>query len=193
VENFELPMWSDLFEEKGHLLKENQLLYAVLQTEKKDEELRLSCRWIDDLTQANEAMIEACDLAYDKAKHQVAKFAHHKNNSSKTASGSDKTKPKEGKPTMETKVKAPVAAAPVKAQGPLVLRVDADAVKLSHILNLKRTFEAHRGSVPVQLEFLIGSQSVATIHIDTKWGVEVTSGLHEALEVFGKIVKKIES
>ncbi len=46
IERQELPIWADLYEEKSHLLKENQLLYAVFQMDKKGEELRLSCRWL---------------------------------------------------------------------------------------------------------------------------------------------------
>ena len=76
IERQELPVWADLYEEKSHLLHENQLLYAVLQMDKKGEELRLSCRWLDDLTKADEEMIEACDKAYDKAKHQASRMAH---------------------------------------------------------------------------------------------------------------------
>lgn len=182
VESFELPMWSELFEEKGHLLKENQLLYAVLQIEKKDEEQRLSCRWIDDLTQANEAMIEACDQAYDKAKHQAAKFAHHKNNAAKSSTGAPKAKIGTEKPVAAVKTKEAPAMVSANVQGPLILQVDADVVRLSHILNLKRTFEAHRGNVPVQLNFLIKDQTIATIHIDVNWGVTVTPELHEALK-----------
>lgn len=30
METYELPIWPDLYEEKGGLLEENQLLYAVL-------------------------------------------------------------------------------------------------------------------------------------------------------------------
>jgi DNA polymerase-3 subunit alpha len=181
IENFELPIWSELFEEKGHLLKENQLLYAVLQVEKKEDELRLSCRWLDDLTQANEALIETCDQAYDKAKHQVAKSAHHKNNTGKLPAGSSKDKKGSEKPIADIKTKES-AIAPAKVQSPLVVHVDVDAMRMSHILNLKRIFEAHRGNIPVQLEFLIKDQKIASIHIDTQWGVTVTPDLHEALK-----------
>jgi DNA polymerase-3 subunit alpha len=182
VESFELPLWSELFEEKSHLLKENQLLYAVLQIEKKDEELRLSCRWLDDLTQANEAMVEACDQAYDKAKHQVAKFAQHKSQgAAKSTSGLPKAKEGADKPAVKEKVKARVAETSAKAQGPLIVQIDAEIVKLSHILKLKRTFEEHRGDVPVQVDFLVKNQAIATIHIEAKWGVTVTPELHDAL------------
>lgn len=183
VESFELPMWSELFEEKGHLLKENQLLYAVLQLEKKEEEQRLSCRWIDDLSQANEAMVEACDQAYDKAKHQIAKFAQHRNNASAKASTGTPSKTKTGDKSA-VKIQAKEVAVPAtvaKIQGPLIVQIDADQAKLSHVLKLKRTFEEHRGSVPVQVDFLIKGVAIATIHIDANRGVAVTPDLQEAL------------
>src|SRR5690606_23084739 len=75
MDRYEMPIWSDLFEQKSLLLKENQLLYAVIQVDKKGDSLRLSCKWIDDLTKANEAMVEECDRAFDKAKLQAARFA----------------------------------------------------------------------------------------------------------------------
>ena len=54
---------------------ENQLLYAVVQVDKKEGDLRLQCRWLDDLTRADETMILACDIAFDQAKTQVRKFS----------------------------------------------------------------------------------------------------------------------
>ena len=80
VERYELPVWSDLYDEKSHLLKENQLLYAVLQVERKEGAIRLSCKWLEDLSRTDEAVILACDQAFDKAKHQSYRSAQFKNN-----------------------------------------------------------------------------------------------------------------
>jgi DNA polymerase III subunit alpha len=74
VERFELPVWSEMFEEKSALLKENQLLYGILQTEKG----QLSCRYLDDLTLVDEAKIKACDDAFDKLKAQSKAFEARK-------------------------------------------------------------------------------------------------------------------
>src|SRR3984957_468214 len=74
METYELPIWADLFEEKNSLLEENQLLYAVLQVDRREEMLRISCRWLADLTQVNEEVIAACDKAYDRAKLQSTRF-----------------------------------------------------------------------------------------------------------------------
>ena len=55
-------------------MQENQLLYAVVQKETQDGQLRLQCRWLDDLTKADEAMVKACDDACDLAKQQAKTF-----------------------------------------------------------------------------------------------------------------------
>lgn len=151
IEQFELPIWPELYEEKSHLLLENKLLYAVLHVEKKDEEMRLNCKWLDDLSQANDAMVDACDQAFDKAKQQANRFAYAKPKA--------EAKPKEA-------MKAP--------SGPCMLKVDADSVRLSHILLLKTLFEKHRGSTPVQVDFVVGDKAIATVHIDSAWGVALS-------------------
>ncbi len=156
IERQELPIWSDLYEEKSHLLKENQLLYAVLQVDKKEEEMRLLCRWLDDLTQADEAMIEACDRAYDKAKYQIGKYSSNKNN---PKFAREKSK------NMNTTIKK------TSMTNQLLIKLDADQARLSHILQLKRVFSQYPGEVPVQIHFHAGGRSLATLHIDSKWGI----------------------
>jgi DNA polymerase III subunit alpha len=152
IARYELPIWSDLYEERSALLRENQLLYAVLQLDKREEEVRLSCRWLDDLTLANEEMIEACDKAYDKARQNAARFAQHKSQS--TEKQALNNKPKEEKPMK-----------------PILIKVDADRTKLSQILKLKEWFAEHRGQTPVQIHFHSHAKHLATLHIDSKWGV----------------------
>ena len=150
----------NLYEEKSHLLQENQLLYAVLQIDKKEEELRLSCRWLHDLTKTDEEMIEACDKAYDKAKHQVTRMGHAKQNYPKAAS---EPNPKTKKPTT-----------PETSMKPFSIKLDADRTHLSHILQLKRLFLQHQGSTPIQIHFHSSVKSLATLHIESKWGVELS-------------------
>lgn len=172
VHRFELPVWPELFEEKGHLLKENQLIYAVLQLDKKEDNLKLSCKWLDDLTVVNEEMVLACDLAFDKAKVQAMRFAKMK-----AANGDDSKAPKKTvieKKEVEKKVKM------------LSLKFDADQMRLSHILQIKKLFAEKRGTTPVLLEFVSENRSVGSLHIDTKWGI----GIDEALK---KNIKNVPS
>lgn len=184
IERYELPVWSDLYDEKFQLLKENQLLYAVLHVEKKEEELRLSCKWLDDLSRADEAMIAACDLAFDKAKYQSNKFAQNKSSAPKSNSTTAK---KENMPTKENANKAVKSNAAPKSDAALALKVDVDSVRLSHLLQMKEIFGKHRGNVPVQVHFCAQESALATLHIDTQWGVAITPRLHEDLRAIPNV------
>jgi DNA polymerase III subunit alpha len=171
IERQELPVWSDLYEEKSHLLKENQLLYAVLQVDKRETETRLSCKWLADLTKADEAMMEECDRAYDKAKHQAAKFAQSKNAAAKNGE-------KEKGKGMNGAEKQPV----VQKVKTLHIKMDIDQARLSHVLALKQVFTTHVGTTPVQIFFQKGGASLATLHIDSKWGVAFDDGVKKQIE-----------
>jgi DNA polymerase III subunit alpha len=152
IERQELPIWADLYEEKNHLLQENQLLYAVLQVDKKGEELRLSCRWLDDLTKADESMIDACDRAYDKAKHYVAR---------------------PGKPASKGPSKEDVKKGQIPMK-PLLIKLDANQTRHSHILQLKQLMMRHQGSTPIQIHFHASTQSLAILHIESQKGITIS-------------------
>jgi len=126
-ESYELPIWSEMYEEKNHLLIENQLLYAILQIDKRDETMKLSCRWMDDLTQANEEMIQACDKAFDRAKVMAGRVFP-----TKAPSG-----PKEAS----------------KETAAVVYTLNVSITRLSHILQLKEILHSHPGKHPVHLKF----------------------------------------
>ena len=158
----ELPIWSDLYEEKSHLLNANQLLYAVLQVDKREETPRLSCKWVDDLIKANEVMIADCDLAFDKIKMQVQRFAQLKNQQ------------KQDKVVEPAKVSA--------AFTPFSIPLQLKNTPLSVILKLKDLFSKHRGQNPVNLEFHGETHQYATMQIEGKWGVDVSDAFKKELE-----------
>lgn len=164
LESYELPVWSDMYEEKGSLLVENQLLYAVLQIDKREEGVKLSCKWFDDLTKVNEEMIEACDKAYDRAKMQQARSFSSFSSKSQSSTNTPPTKV-----TMK----------------PIILKIDALNTRLSTILKLKNLFSKHNGAQPLILEFYADNARVGVLHLDAKRGV--TSG-----DAFEKDLKAIE-
>ncbi|MCB1111406.1 MAG: DNA polymerase III subunit alpha [Chlamydiales bacterium] len=171
VAHHELPIWPEMFEEKQHLLRENQLLYAVLQLEKQDGGVRLSCRWLDDLTVANEAMVEACDQAFDKAKYQLER--------TQKAKAAGKNAP------AKTKQRKNEAAVMTKEETKKNLRVlmDANTARLSHILTIRNLFNEHKGAVPVEICFQVGETTIAALHVDERYGVTASnSDLQAALK-----------
>jgi DNA polymerase-3 subunit alpha len=157
MERFELPVWSDLFEEKGMLLKENQLLYGILQAERKDGSLQLSARYLDDLTMVDESRIKFCDDVFDKLKAQ-----------SRASEMKWKSAPKE-KPVKEEITK-------------LQLKVDADKVRLSHILALKELFRSHPGKATVDLQFFSSGSRIGSVFVDAQWGVKVDADFQDKLK-----------
>lgn len=166
IERYELPIWSEMYEEKSGLLKENQLLYTVLQVDKKEDDMRLICKWFGDLTKANDEMIHACDQAFDKAKQQAFRFSQNKNKGEKKQMPSSETKDNKK----------------------LVVKINTDTAKLSHILTLKTHFKEHRGSIPVLIDFLKQGQTIAHLHIDQRWGVKDNQELKNLLKNLESIV-----
>lgn len=165
IDTFELPIWPEMFEQKGEILRENQLVYAVLQVDTSHEDPRLSCKWIDDLTRADEAMILACDEAFDKAKMQAARYS------------AIKEKGKAAEKKNEAK------ATPVKEEVKKVinLSLNAESTRHSNILLLKSIFEEHRGNTPLRLDFHTPKGMLASLHIDARWGVQESPELTKKL------------
>lgn len=166
-ERYELPIWSDLYEENSHLLRENQILCAVMHVDKKEGELKLSCKWLNELSQVNEAMIAACDQAYDKAKFHASRTYPSKAGSAKSDSKPAAESAKTGSGTASSK--APAANTALK------LSVDAEKIRLSHLLHLKKIFQENRGTIPVHLDFVAEGKLIATLQIDAQWGVNHAS------------------
>jgi len=169
MENYELPIWPDLYEAKHHLLRENQLLYAVLHVDRKGGGVRLGCKWLDDLTKATELMIQDCDAAYDKAKRAIARSLHIKQNRKKEVSA------------VEKKIKT------------FKFSVDAEKTRLSHILSMKSLFQKFRGDSPVQIDFIVENSSIAVLHIDRPWGVLPSNQLKEAIKSLPSVLSIIDT
>jgi DNA polymerase-3 subunit alpha len=161
---YELPIWSELFEEKSQLLLENQLIYAVLQIDKKEEEIKLQCRWFDDLTQVNDAMIQMCDLAFEKAKLQAKGSGFRERNAQNFKNREQKK--------VET--------------GKLIVLVNAEKVRLSHILELKKIFRDSPGSMPIEVHFQSNEEKMGIVAIEGKWGIHFEKDLEQK-------ISKIES
>ncbi len=173
IERLELPIWADIYEQKNSLLKENQLLYAVLQVDKKGAEVRLSCRWLDDLTKADEAMIEECDRVFDKAKHMISRSSYTKSTPSSKGNSS---------PKKEAKKEAP----PMNA--PLTIKIDANKARLSEVLALKRLFLSFQGTTLIQLQFIANQSVLATLHLEETFGVIADENLKQKIAEISSVI-----
>lgn len=158
----ELPVWADLYDSHKHLIVENQLIYAVLQIDKKEESPKLNCRWLGDLTLADEAMIQAADQAYDAAKQKSARMASAQKREAK-------------KPKVEVK-----EVEPEKTH--VHMKLNAAETRLSHILELRSIFEEHRGTTPLTIDFNISDKTIGSLQITARWGVKVTKEFLQKVE-----------
>lgn len=171
MESYELPIWADLYEEKSHLLEENQLVYAVLQIDKREESLKLSCRWLDDLTKVNDSMIEVCDQAFDKAKMMTTRTFQRS------------TTPSSG---------GSAQAAPQKTPPTLFIQLKVSQIKFSQVLKIKEILQAHPGKHPVKLEFHSDHKLLAILHLDLRRGVDPSSDLENKLAAIGALTLSIK-
>lgn len=168
AERFELPVWPELFEEKGALLQENRLLYAILQLERKGDAIHLSCRYLEDLATIDEAKIKACEEAYDKLKAQAARTPDPK----------------------WKKADKPAAAAEKSTEDVhnLKIRLDADQVRLSDILAYKDLFRSHPGKSTIEFTFQSNGKRLGVLFIDSQWGVKVDPPFLEKVKTLKGIV-----
>ena len=159
-DRLELPVWPEMFEQHAALLIENQLLAAVLHVEKQDEDFKLTCKWLGDLSTLDDAAIAASNAAMEASKSQF-----------KSVARASKREEKKEPPRR------------------LKIKLDADRLRLSHLLEVKKIFRSHSGSTAVDLEFWTGDKRIGTVAIEGSWGVE----LHPDLPQFLRGVPSFQS
>lgn len=162
IEKFELPVWSEMFEEKIAIMKENQLVYALLQIEKKETTIQLSCKYLEDLSTVDEEKMKACDELYDKLKMQT-KEPKWKKDKEKAPPVEKEEKPKH-----------------------FTLALDADRLPMSAILQLKNLLREHPGKSTLEIHFKSGQKKLGTLSIDSQWGVKAEAAFEEKLNQFKK-------
>ncbi len=171
-ERFELPVWPEMFEQKGSLIKENQLLYAILQVERKSEALHLQCRYLDDLTSVDEESLKECDDCYDRLKAQ-SRHGEPKWKAAKAA------KEKQAAPPEDTSL--------------VRLKLNADQIRFSGILALKNVFRQHPGKSPLEIHFVGATKHWGVIQIDSQWGVKADTVFREKIsDLAGQLGTQIE-
>lgn len=167
--HFELPIWPDLYEEKLPLFRENQLVVGIIQIEKQFDEMKIQCRYLEDLSKVDEDAVKACDLAYDRAR-MTSKMAQFR----------------DSKKSMQ-----PVSP-PKKEEKKMVhLKVDADLIKLSHILQLKELFRTHPGKMRIDIEFQRKGAASSHLLINDPWGINWNEQLEKELAAFPFISSSI--
>ncbi|MBN2479446.1 MAG: DNA polymerase III subunit alpha [Parachlamydiales bacterium] len=150
IQRHELPIWPDLYDKISHLLKENQLIYSIVQLEKIEKTIKLSCKWLEDLSNASDKMIKTADDMFDKLKNNIKSFDYTKKKKNGTKN------PLNEEIAMH-----------------LIIKLDANKIKFSNILQLKKLIRLNPGKTSIEVEFLSNDLKVGNLEIDSKWKIKM--------------------
>ena len=147
MERFEVLVWSDLYAQKGHLFQENQLIYAILQVDKQEGNLKLQCKCLENLQETDDKVIKKFDELYDKLKENAQNYEIRKKRKMNFA--------KKNESFIEG----------------IVIRVDAKSLRFSKILELKKIIKMYPGKTKVEIEFFSGDKRVGHIEADSMYRI----------------------
>lgn len=167
VDFYELPIWPEVFSKHSSLLEENQLIYAILIIDKREQQLKLSCKWLEDLTTMNEETLSKCDEIYDKIKMKLANSSFLQLDEKKNTIGKKLS-------TKKTSKQKPL----------LEITLNIEKIKFSHILKLKRFFEKQRGPTSIKLSFTFKGNHLGIIHVGNNLTVDITNTFFEELNSY---------
>lgn len=165
IERFELPIWPNMYEENSQFFIENQLLFSILQLEKEGDSIKLRCHSLEDLTLISEEDIGTLNALHQRVKESVSSDSRRKKKQTKE-SPMEKTEEKK-----------------------LHLTLDANRIRLSEIVHLKKLFSKYPGTFPIYLTFLANQDKIGVVEVESKWGV----GLSPELEAQLKTLSCIQS
>ncbi len=162
----EIPIWPEAYEAYAPLLTENALLWGVISKEKRGDETSFSCRWLSDLRHVSKEAITECDMAFDKAKAQIARQAF-RNNSEKNKQDPKKTEsPSKGQVSKEK----------------VILRFDIQKLRSSNIIDIKSILDEHKGNDPVEIHLVRGDSVRGVIQLPPHRFIKNSQALLKKLE-----------
>ena len=143
-----MPIWNDLYERNYELLKENQLLYAIVMIDKNNGNLKFNCKWLSLLDRPLDVLIKESDTVYDQFKNMVRLTSFRRNKAAQGGQGNREL---------------------VKN---IIVYLDAATIRLSHILKLKTILQNNPGNSSVEMIFLDGENKAGSVVADSSWGLK---------------------
>ena len=148
-----------MYSNKYMLLEESRLIYAIVNVDKSSGSLRLNCKWLDDLTKADNKMINECDLMFDKIKNNIKFFDKKRKNNFNNKENIKKN-------IMET----------------IQINVDLDQIKLSSILELKKIIKENPGNIKVEVIFNAKNRHLKSYEIDPTLKINFNYNIKELIK-----------
>jgi DNA polymerase-3 subunit alpha len=177
VEKIELPVWPELYESKHELLQENQILYAIIQLEKTETGMKMQLKWLHELKTMDERAIKECDDLYDQLRNRQEFFEKRQKN----GKGLAKEKKEKEESSLDKKQEKKMAQE-------IVIQVNADTMRLSHILELKNLLHASLGPTPVLVEFMSQNKRIAHLKIAPPWGIQYEENIGKKIQMIDNVI-----
>jgi len=156
-EQFEMPVFPDLYERSSTMLKENQLMFGVVTVEKEEEAIKIRPRFLSTLSDLTPEVIDLAQALYKQA-----------------ASYKKKERP--------VSTEAPKSNKEQLCK--LLLEFDGSAMRLSDVLTLKEIFGTFPGATAVDITFHRKEGGKDLLIIGNDWGVRFSPDLEMALRRF---------
>jgi DNA polymerase-3 subunit alpha len=160
-----LAVWPDVYEKYSPMLMENQLLIGIFQVEKEDDTHKLKIRYLSDLTSKDVLPLKAeVETSYQQISQEVARYKA-KSDKAKQGDSEEKLSNEKKKEMNEKKLK-------------VLIKIDADKIKHSNVLYLKKLFLDNPGHIAVDLIFLSKEEeSLGVVSMNNEWGVRFENSL----------------
>lgn len=161
LDRYEVPIWSDLYNRKAHLLEENRLLCGVFLVDKKDG-FKLSCHHLEDLK----------DLDEDKTKEFLDVY-------NRIVDRQKRGDFKKKKPKVEKKMEQKI----------LMMKLCTKKASLSHVLKLKKLIRKYPGSHDMEIIFSENRKKLGHLKVDSKWKIQPSDDFKQDLSKIGSIIE----
>ena len=145
TKQYEMPVWNGLYERHSEILKENQLLYAIVMVEQNNGALKLNCKWLSLLDKPLDELIKESDTVYDQFKSMVRLSSFRRKKASHDNG---------------------------KIMKNVILYLDVKEIRLSQILQIKKILQNHPGAAAVEMVFFEGESRKGKVLADSSWGLK---------------------
>jgi DNA polymerase-3 subunit alpha len=153
----EIPIWSDLYDAQQEILKENNLLWGVFTKEFRNQETSISCRFLAEVKNITQAIIEQSYAAYEKAKSQLSTSRYASSKKPKNITEKD------------SKTEPPVTT----------FCVDLTSFRASHAITVSSLLSSTQGKDRLQIAFMKRKQVISTLQLPP---TSLSSSISKAIE-----------
>ncbi len=166
---YEMPVWNGLYEKHQEILKDNQLLYAIVLIEKNKASFRINCKWLSSLNRRLDELVKESDLAYEQFQNMI-RLAPRK---TRFGSNGNYNAAKKQEKTVQK----------------VIIYLDLAALSLSQIVSLKKQIANHAGPDALEIVFVDNNKKLGTVVADAAWSIKAENKILNCLQKISGVKK----